>query len=339
MEFNYFPFRDLFGGLFLYFAMFKGLTYNFRDFLPYQEQIFQLAFNITPEIGKYYYSPFRDDKTPKCRFEYSGEYLYFIDNARYNGKLRFNCFQAVQIMHHLSTLQGALNFIANNINTTIEPIHQKQVRNNFKKNDIIIRCTHVPFTENNYFSQFGLTPKQLNADPEVYNVENYWCTTSKDSNLMYNRFGKGEIAYHFRDTGETKLYFPSKNIIRWYSNCGIKNIFNWCYINEFFKDFIIITKSKKDAMILWLIYGFPAIGVQNEGCHIPDDKLKVIKTFNQQFLLFDNDAPGQEAAKEISNRYQFENIKFADHLPKDVGEVQLLNNDEIKNLINYAIST
>jgi len=315
--------------------MFNGLIYNYRDFLNYQEQIFELAFGFFPQENKLYISPFRDDSDPGCRFEWSGDFLYFIDNARFQGQLKFNCFQAIKIMYNLETIQGCCNFIKNKLNTITISSYNKAKKNkhDLKKNEIIIKATFKAFPEENYYTQFGLTKEHLDNDPEVFNIDNYWCNTKNDSKLIYNRFGKGQFGYYFKETNHLKLYFPSFKEFRWYSNCTIDDIFNWCYINEFNKDLLIITKSKKDALILWLVHNIPAIGLQNEGCSIPQDKLDVIKTFKKNILLFDNDSAGQKAANIICNRYEFENKTFKNSLPKDVGEVQLFNNKEIKKLI------
>ena len=70
------------------------LTASYKEVLDLytQEEIFYLLLGYYPDYSKRYKSPFREDKNPSCRFEKYGNWLYFIDNASFNGEIRFNCF-------------------------------------------------------------------------------------------------------------------------------------------------------------------------------------------------------------------------------------------------------
>ncbi len=87
-----------------------------------QEQLFFKHLGIYPVIGKFFYSPFRKDKSPGCRFIWHSGFLYFVDNARFNNKLYWSIIDVIRYYNNCS-FKEALHVIA------------REVKINFRKND------------------------------------------------------------------------------------------------------------------------------------------------------------------------------------------------------------
>lgn len=294
---------------------------DYSSFLGQQEEIFYLALGYYPELGKRYFSPFRDDNNPGCYFKWHREMLFFIDNSRYEDKLFWSCFDVY------SKLQET------DLNTSLQLIHKNVITNkkikvkNVPKKRKLIQIESKPFSKFNYFTQFNITQEQLEKDEEVFLCKNYWI----DGDI--NKYGMCPIAYKVGNS--FKLYFPYSKI-RFFSNCTNNDIFNFYKIYNYNSEIpLFITKSKKDCLVLEN-YGLQVIATQNEGCLIPDYLLKTIQTFKTVIIWFDNDKTGVKEAKKLSRLYGFEYI----YLPKIYKNEQLLKDpsDWEKNNIKWILN-
>lgn len=304
--------------------MFKGANnlefIDIKKTLPLlnQEDLFAKYTGIWPELNKRYYSLFRNDKKPGCRFKWHSGILYFVENVGYNGKLYFN------IVDTISTLQGisikeAINKIAAGNITLLNSLTTTFITKDAVKPEI--RFKYKEWENNNYF---GISPFHL-YNENVFNVTHYWIKQNNEwkYNCLHNPQQTLTIAYYFPDTNNVKLYFPEKKEFKWYSNCGNNDIFGEAKLDFYLErnnNLIIITKSQKDRLLLDYKYGYNAIAPQNEGVDFSHIVPK-LKKFNNQLILFDNDITGEKYASYYSEKYQIPWLNLA--ISKDVYEADM----------------
>ncbi len=284
-----------------------------------QEDLFVKYIGIYPDLSKRYYSIFRQDKKPGCRFKWHSGILYFVENVGFQGKLYFNIVDAISILHNIDLKTAINKIVTGNINNIVwEKININ--KSNEEKPDI--RFKYKEWDKDNYF---GISPYDL-YNENVYRVTDYWIKKGEEDfkyNCIHNPRQTLTIAYHFPDTNNVKLYFPEKLNFRWYSNCE-KDIFGESKLNYYLerdKRLIIITKSQKDRLLLDYKYGYNTIAPQNEGVDF-DNIISKLKQFDKQIILFDNDRTGQKFASQYSEKYKIPwcNLEIA----KDVFEAEEL---------------
>lgn len=274
-----------------------------------EELIFQEFFGHYPDLRKKYFSPFRQDSHPDCRFEFKRNKLCFVDNAGYKNKVFFDCFQFVMYLYNCDYNQ-ALQLVAdrlqiynikrrpiNILNSVKQPIQ--------KKNYIpIIKFKYKRWRDEHYFTQFDIPSAFLNTQP-YFNVSNYWANTKNDFTVRKNTFGKHKhmIAYYFEDTNNVKLYFPNQKY-RFHSNCNNRDIFGWHRMGDYLFNNdkrLFITKGGKDELIGHYHYNFNIVGFQQEVfAYLPSKLIRVVKYFDEIFIWFDPDQTGINGSKKLA---------------------------------------
>jgi hypothetical protein len=102
---------------------------------------------------------------------------------------------------------------------------------------------------------------------------------------------------------------------------------------------LCICSSLKDALCLWANTGIPAIYVQSETTGISDTARKVLESrFKRICICFDNDAPGIEDAKKLSQKTGFPYIVPDLKGEKDYSDYykSLENKEEFRELEKYC---
>lgn len=271
-----------------------GIVQNYN-----QELLFLKYFGVYPEIGKRYYSLFRSDNTPGCRFEWHSGVLFFVDNAGHNGNVYFDIIGAICNIYRV-TIPKAINMIE----TENIPEYKKDTVQ--KKRKIIpqIKFTYIKWPDNNYFQ---IDPEDLYKE-NVFLVSNYWINEDGmwKQNHIHNPKEILTIAYYFPDTNKVKLYWPNQTF-KWYSNCT-NEIFGESKLDYYLEkndNLIIITKSQKDRLILDYHHDIAAIAPQTEHSIISDRIINYCRKFKNQLILYDNDISGQNQAALLSERTGF----------------------------------
>lgn len=267
-----------------------------------QESLFHKYTGIYPSniSTTRYYSLFRHDRKPGCSFRWHSGKLYFVDNARFRNKLWFDIIDCIEILHNCSTKE-AINMIVNE-----NPIDKNYIINSTTTIKIKpeIRFKYKPFEEDNLF---GISPKHLNNE-NIYLVTDYWIKKSNDweYNNIHNPRKTVCIAYHFPHNNNVKLYFPNEVNYRFYTNCDDNDVYGMYKLDYYLEkndNFLIITKSQKDRILLDYVYGYNAIAVQSEtSINLPKDVVTKIHKFKQALILFDHDNTGQQFAAKLSEK-------------------------------------
>ncbi len=278
-----------------------------------QEEVMFQYLGIWPSLTQRYKSPFRTDSSAGCRFEWKNGLLCFVDNAGFNGKLYWSIFDIVKHVKSCS-YREALEHIAKGRYTTVasQPVYKPQKR---------ITFTYKTWDEDNLFK---LSSEILQSE-NVFLVDTYWIT--KEGGVSMIKPSDLCIAYYFKSK-HVKLYFPTREENKWYSNCTNEDIFGLDNLNQN-GDLLIISKSQKDRLTLKYHFGYNnVIAVQNEGCYIPENIIEDLKLrFEQIVVIFDNDETGLEQSKKISKKYGIDNWVI-DSQFKDPYEI-FINNEQL----------
>lgn len=303
------------------------------------------------DIGDLITSPFRPDKIGKCFLsEYNG-IITFKDFAypKYN---KYTCIHAVSEVqnvsytHAISLIRKRLDYGNRIMNNYTVNVVNSGVKIDTSGNK---RIWFEPFLykgepsftklDVEYWSKRGVSKTQLESD-HVFSLHHYYIIGQYKKKFFPEEYPC--YAYYFPDSGNSKLYFPTREDNKFISTANKNDIWKW----EDFppSDIFIITKSYKDGRMLKNI--FPDIDIyafQNEGV-IPDN-LELVSLRRKGLILYDNDRPGIEASERLA-KYLLDNnyspnvscIRFDKKFGKDVDEVYLnFGKDPIIELITSNI--
>lgn len=284
------------------------------DILPEQilqkvteTEIFEMVLGeeIILDSNVRYVSPFRQDKSPGCRFETQEDgTLIFVDFGDPTGKTHRNCFNAVMDKYGCSfntSLRIILaNFGLSQDQADYEPVHINRKIIEEAPVPTIITCDYkgMEKRDRKYWSSFLITPDQLEED-KTFNVFRV-TINSRKGKKSFQPFG---LCYAFTGfkSGHVKLLQPYNDPkYKWITNCDendIGNIENIPLVGEE----LIIQKSYKDHRVLRNAdFGLNVVWTMNEGC-VPDPRilLDLTQRFNLITIFYDNDEAGIEAASKL----------------------------------------
>jgi hypothetical protein len=255
------------------------------------------------------HSPFRKDDNPSFIIGTKHGNVSFIDFA--DTSKRGNCFNFVQMLYNISNFPDVLKMIDRDfglgISTGIVGDY-KVITSSYTqpleigKTYSLIQVITRKFTHEElvYWNQYYQDIDDLKAN-NVYSIKKLYLNKQefslKDSDL---RFG-------YLYDGHWKIYRPFVDAkYKWVPNNvpihtleGKENIVN-C-------NTAIITKSKKDLMVLKKVY--PNVcAVQNEGiaCFTPDNIEYLKANSKKQILSFDSDKTGVVNSQQITKLFDFE---------------------------------
>lgn len=271
-----------------------------------EEELFTLA--GLPPVPHYITNPYREDSHPRCFFKRKSDYLLFFDYTGFFGKKWINCFEALEISYNKKG-----DKLLKEIYSKRKPSLKTKKITKDKHSNIEIRITVKPWVLDPYFKILNIEEKILYKEG-VFLVEDYWTTTSRDKNLVINRFHNPAttttIGYVFKNK-HIKLYFPEMNNFRFYSNCVPEDIWG---ITSVKSDPLIITKSGKDYLTLKYPLGINVIALQCENDPVTKPLYNLITERNKKGLvtkiLFDNDDAGKEYARRLSKALNIPTIFF-----------------------------
>jgi 5S rRNA maturation endonuclease (ribonuclease M5) len=264
----------------------------------------------TVTINKPISSPFRKDQNPSWSlFRSKQNQIMYKDFA--TGETG-NVVKFVQILfdikYHESLNKIWKDLIATNKIKQRRPKVEPELKIPAKV--IGVRRKYFTKTDEDYWSKYGIdkdTLKYFNVSP----IDSFWVN---DIQQPY-KYTKECPMYAYKVFNKFKIYRPcaTNREDKWRNNCGPYDIQGWEQLpcND---ETIIITKSLKDVMVLYKL-GYNAIAPQSENSAIPKKIVDNIKErFKRIVILFDNDTPGKEAAKKLSEKYD---IPFI-YLPLDM---------------------
>ncbi len=272
-----------------------------EDILLYttEEKIFELVFGYIPEVYKKVTSPFREDNTPGCWFEYSPEgELRFIDFGNPSiirgTKMRnINCFDAVKIYFKLRSLTDALIYIHTQLDTkTAKKLIKKEKPTVIKKVPVELAFESRPFDhrDKKYWKQYKISSDNLIEDG-VFALESIVMYNTRKGTLHFNIYDIGYAYTQFLNN-KIKFYFPKRpKKDRFITNCTQNDMGGIQSLVET-GETLFITKAYKDYRVL-KNRGLNVLWNQMEGA-IPSNEilLSLCYRFKKIYVFFDNDQAG-----------------------------------------------
>jgi len=323
-----------------------------------QEDIFQLVFGFEPVEFEYVTSPFRQDENPGCWFETdfnTGKLRFtdFADTRKIRGvkMLNIDCFDAVMIYYNLPNFYKTLEYIkavlidGRNLDNDIKHIKPKKIKEKkVKKSQVKILVSTRDFLipDKNFWEKRYLITKQNLMEDKVFPVSKFKLLNTKSGDHL---FRTPDISYVFTNfsSGNKKIYRPKKKgSKRFITNCTADDVGG---MESQIKAgrLLVITKSYKDYRVLKNL-GLNVRWLQNEGM-FPKSKefWRLIESFDQVVVFFDNDEAGIKASKQLVDLINFTEINKARqlYLPpeyKDRGVTDpsdLVHKANLQTLINF----
>lgn len=279
-------------------------------------------------------SALRRDKKPTASFyrNKKGELIYHDFGIGFHGN-----FIAVVMYINNCDFKQALNIIGEDFgyiskSSDRKPIQIKQsseVIDEKQETTIQIEKQDFPENELKWWESFGITLKTLQkfkvfSCKNIFLNDTYYCSSSKYNPIYGYYYGK-------RNSIELwKIYFPRKNSYRFLSNINNSIIQGAKQLPQN-GDFLVITKSQKDVMLLYEI-GIPAIAPHSETQFISTRQLNVLKQrFKHIIVCYDNDITGIHRMRIIKKQYPELNYFFIPrNLAKDPSDLyKKLHNPEL----------
>lgn len=291
-------------------------VYTVKEIMNCQESVFGHFLAFPNEMDRYL-SPFRvDDETAGCRFSYYNGIWYFIDNATYNNKLRFNCIDYVMAFHNIN-FQEAVNVIGQEVKLVLSDIPPPkfipEIKVKLKKLD-----------ETNYFTNdLGIPVDYLHGE-KVGWVDNYWANTRKFNYLKLNSYYNPKVVdtYCYVNDG-IELYFPGQEVK--YVKTTSKDYLS-SNVND--SDYVILVEGNKDRMLLNYHYGLPVIGLHNVHSTPVIDQNKLV------VILLDPDKAGIDNSNRLFKEYP-NCINLTSISNKmDLSDLYIHNKELLTNIIN-----
>lgn len=259
------------------------------------------------EIFTYYFGPFkmnkvyqakhRKDRSPSVGF-YLNVNNDIILNDFATGE-KFNCFNYVQkitglkfkdvlekIAKDFGIINGSTRKVSKEISIAASQI-DKTKEKKYKKIQFLKDSWKKKYLD--YWNIFGITKEELIVN-NVYPVKKVF--VDKLEYLIYRE--TLTFALHEPSIG-VKIYCPKSNDVKFITNIPINVPFGLNDL-DFSDDTIIVSKSKKDQIILKKFFK-NVIATQNESIQaINDETLSIINKFKNKVLFWDADKTGIEMA-------------------------------------------
>jgi len=262
------------------------------------------------KINQVTFSPFRNEKHPSFLIGNRRGDLYFIDFA--DTDKRGDCFDFVQTLYHLSSVNEALIKVDKDFGLGISP---GSVKGDYKKivgeykqpEDLgkrysLIQAVTRKFTQEelDYWNQYHQSLEDLRAN-NVYSLKSVYLNKLKfpikDNELRFGYFYDGHWKIYRPFADKKGKWVPNNVPI---TSMDGKDLIKDC-------DVAFINKSKKDFMVMKKV--FPAsCAVQNEGvaCFSHENVEFLKSNSKRQILSFDSDITGVSNSQQITKLFGFD---------------------------------
>ncbi len=272
----------------------------FRFYMPHSDW----------KINRVTYSPFRHENHPSFMIGNKLGYLMFIDYA--DTSKRGDCFNFVQMLHHLPSTSETLKMIDRDfglgLSTGVMTGEYKKIISQYKQPEIekrysLIQVKVRKFTQEelHYWAQYHQDIQDL-RDNNIYSIKELYLNKQRfplaDNELRFGYLYEGQYWKIYRPFADKKHKWMPNNVPITAMD-GKENI----------KDCktAFINKSKKDFMVMKKI--FPcSCAVQNEGlgCFSHENVEYLKANSDRQILSFDADDVGVQNSKQITEMFDFD---------------------------------
>lgn len=273
-----------------------------------EELVYSYYLGYQISLTKSFISPFtingRTEKTPSFKF--------FIKN----NKIKFRCFSSgvsgdcidlVKRMYGLS-YGDSLDKIKRDLyySTSIDSIRMQNInvpaneliqigRDEKKSSKIEVVTREFNSLDIGYWIQSGLTLDDL-KEFDVKACEEVWL-----EDRIWYEYREKDPCYRYRISDQYKVYCPlRKGRGKWLSNATKKNVQGLRFLPEK-GEFLVITKSYKDIMVLKKYFNVCSIALSSESSKFTTEMVDYFYSrFDNIVIFYDNDEPGIRHGMETS---------------------------------------
>jgi len=261
-------------------------------------------------------SVFREDKNPSLVIGNKMGYISYIDWGA--PEYRGDCFNFVKQLHNLSNLDAVLRLIDSSMGLGIQsgsepitaPLSVINKKQEVNKRTAFIQIVTRKFTKEElaYWAAYHIDIQDL-LDNNIYSIKTLY--------LNRQRFpiNDNELRFGYFYNGFWKCYFPNREKKKKWVPNNVPNQTSWGVENLDKEKCSIVTKSRKDYIVLRKIY--PHIcSVQKEGVDaFSDEFVEQIKTKSScVYYGGDSDVPGKKASYSITEKFGFKHVNPPDRL-------------------------
>lgn len=295
-----------------------------------QELIMEYFFQDTVNLKNFYLNPYREDKSPSCKFFYTRKGVLVFNDYALNKQ--YDCFQiAEERVGEKITSTEIYNLLANKNRKDLPKPKIKYFceENAQEKTEIDVKI--MPFNEADltYWAQFNIflpTLKKYN----IRKVERAWI----NKKLIYIDLDK-DPCYRYVEDDRFKLYRPLSKKYKFRNNY-VKDLEGTSVLPETGNK-IVITKALKDVMLFDSI-GVRAVCPRSESSLISAESMNnLFERFKEVFLWFDQDEVGIYRANILYDKYKEQGLILLNHgahLGKDTSDI--VKNNGINKLIEIC---
>lgn len=270
-----------------------------------QEEIF-FYYNGPFKLNRSFSSSLRKDRHPSCR-------IYFSKNGRliyedFAQGERYNCFAFVQKLYN-SSFREALKIIAKDfglINESTKVVSKEIITEALSlekehKASTLIQFEPEPWNEKNLFfwRLYEITQQELERE-NIFPVKQLFINKKE----IFNFSQEPRYAYPIEYEGKhyVKIYSPYSKQMKWISSIP-NNIPFGLNSLSYDTDLLLITKSKKDQLILSKIFK-DVISLQNESENAFPISIQeeLLSKYKQCVIVFDADEVGVRTCKEYNKK-------------------------------------
>ncbi|KKN88725.1 hypothetical protein LCGC14_0246160 [marine sediment metagenome] len=296
-----------------------------------QEEIFEKYLGLRPQYGVSFTNPLRQDKYAGCRFYDKYGRIRFKDFSR---GWNWDCFDVIMFDFGCN-YNEALKIVATDFNIQTYEIGgfrrkpssvRLSRRESFSSGNssIIIKQKKFSRKELTFWGQYGIDEPTLERF-RVMSVEKAWLQYPDKYKVEVYSYSYSDICFCYDLGWEIrKLYFPERKEDR-FMQVTAKVAEGYVMLPDF-GSHLIITKSYKDVIALWL-YDLLSIAPASETVIFPEKFMAIVlKSFDQLFTLFDNDKAGKIASIKYRDQYNTTPLLFPSDMEKDFTD----------NLVSYG---
>lgn len=260
-------------------------------------EIYRYYLGFYPELRTGYSSPLRKgDESPSFSLftNQSGicEYRWKDSGINEHGTI----FKLVKMLYGLSNQIEVIKRIRHDL-TNGEVLPQIRLSNRPKdKGSTIIKVKSKEWTEDalKWWFRYGITRSTL----DYYNVTQVKWFSMNGTQICPK---KDELVFAYRELDLYQIYQPHNLLFKFRNNYSDKIVLGFSQL-KYEQDLLIITKSKKDVMMLYEL-GYESVSSRSESVVIPSPFLDYFDLkYKDKIMLYDNDG------KEGSSIYRSKRI-------------------------------
>lgn len=292
------------------------------------------------DLKKIYKSVFRKDNNPSTGFYINKKGKLIYNDLKTGEKL--DCFAFVSKLYNITYYEAirkvAADFGIIGQSKIFEKKYNKELDLETKSKTIIQFVPDAWNYENLLFwKKYEITQDELERE-NVYPIKELFINKRK----IYGNEQRYALVESYEDNTYVKIYSPFDKKMKWVSNIPLYVPFGLESL-PYKSDTLIITKSKKDQIVLKKIFT-DVIATQNESVSAlcEKDRNLILSMYKNPIIFWDNDATGVENCTEM-NKFGFgyiniPKIEYEKYKIKDASDYILhYGLDSLKEFINEKI--